>query len=829
LGALLLEPASRFGIMMYVAVIFWRDLRYALRTLRASSGYTLMCIGVLALGIGANAAIFSVIDSVILSALPYPDPSSLVFIWERFPGLPAPVGERMKVARKNYLEWKRQGAVFAAMEAFRGMRLEETGGDRPQRIRAAFASAGLFPMLGAQARLGRLFTAGEDRPGADAVAVLSATYFERRFHGDPNALGRTLSLGGVAYRVIGVLPPKFHVPSTYEGQDQVSADVWMPLTRLWDKLEDDRERALNVAARLKPGTTLAAARAEMAGIATRLQKSEGEFDEGWQTAVFPFSVEDSNPGVHRALYVLMGAVVFLLLIACANLANLQMARMALRSREMAVRLALGATRAQLAAQVATEAMVLSLAGAALGLLLARWAVSLMVALKPEDIQRPELISVSLPVFAFAGAATVLTTLLFGLIPSLGDSRADLGATLKSGGWGASAVRVRSRQFLIAVEVALALMLVTGAGLMIRSFREIVATGVGFDTSRITSADIDLPAKSYADGPSQSRFFRSLIERAQSIPGVSGAAVTDTLPLHSVSFHNFSIAGRPEPALDALPIADQSNVSPGYFNAIGLRLETGRWFTDRDLEAAHTGHAVVAVNRAFVRKFFPNENPLGKILRDNSNQSSEIVAVVSDYRALGVEEGNRPTMFHVNLQMPRATLLVRGGAPPQTLAGALRNAVWSLDRSLPAVEASPMESYVDELLSQRRFNTLLLEIFAGLALALGMIGIYGVLSNLVASRVREIGIRMAIGASPAAIGKLMLRQCLLPVAVGLSVGLAGSLALGRFLEALLFQVHARDPLTLALASCTILVISPLAIWLPLRRATRVDCTVALRAE
>jgi predicted permease len=812
-----------------MVVNLWRDLRYALRTLGASPGYTLMCIGVLALGIGANAAMFSVLDGVILSALPYPDPSSLVFVWERFPGLPAPIGERMEVARKNYVEWQRQATVFATMEAYRGMNLEETGGDHPQHIRAGFASAGLFPMLGTQARTGRLFTAGEEKPGTDGVAVLSATYFEQRFHGDPSALGRMLSLGGAAYRIVGVLPPKFHVPSTYEGEDQVSADVWLPLSRLWGGLEDEHERSLNVTARLKPGVTLAAARAEMAGIAKRLQDSEGEFDQGWQTAVFPFSVEDSNPKVHRALGVLMGAVAFLLLIACANLANLQMARVTLRSREMAVRLALGATRARLVVQLAMEAMLLSLTGAAAGLLLARWAVRLMVALKPEDIQRPELIAVSLPVFVFAAGAAVVTTILFGLIPSLGGTGADLGAALKSGGWGASAVRVRSRQFLIAVEVALALMLVTGAGLMIRSFREIVATGVGFDTTRMATTDIDLPAKSYANGASRSRFFRALIERAQSIPGVSGATLTDTLPLHSLTFHNFSIAGRPEPPIDALPIADQSNVSPNYFKTLGLRLEMGRWFSDRDLDAAPGGRAVVAVNRAFVGKFFPNENPLGKILMEDKQTASEIVAVVSDYRALGAEEGNRPTVFHISLQMPRATLVVRGGGAPLALADGLRNAIWSLDRNLPAAEVRPMTYYVDEWLSQRRFNTLLLEIFAGLALALGMMGIYGVLSNLVASRVREIGIRMAIGASPAAIGKLMLRQCAVPVALGLAAGLAGSLVLGRFLETLLFQVHSGDPLTLALASCAVLAISPFAIWLPLRRATRVDCTVALRAE
>lgn len=669
-----------------------------------------MCICVLALGIGANAAIFSVLNSVILNALPYPDPSQLVFVWERFPGLPAPIGDRMQVARKNYLEWKRQNTVFAAIEAYRGMRLEETGGDHPTRIKSGFASAGLFSMLGAQARMGRLFTSAEESAGADRVAVLSDTYFGQRFHRDPNALGRALSLGGIAYTIIGVLPPKFHVPSTYEGGDQVTADVWLPLSRLWNKPEDDRERELNVPARLKPGVTLAQARAEMAGIAKRLEKSEGEFDEGWQTAIFPFSVEDGNPTVHRALSVLMGAVGFLPLIACANLANLTLARASLRSREIAVRLALGATRAHIISQLASEALVLSMAGAALGLLLARWAIRLMLALKPEDIQRPELIAVDLGVFAFAACAALLTTILFGLLPSLGASRADLSIMLKSGGWGTSAVRVRSRQFLIAVEVALALMLVTGAGLMIRSFREVIALGVGFDTARLTCADIDLPATSYPDGPSQSRFFRSLIDRAKLIPGVAAAPVTDAPPLHSLSFYNFYIAGRPDPPLDALPIADQSDVSPDYFRAIGLRLEAGRWFTGHDLDASEGGRPVVAVNRAFVRKFFQSENPLGKTLLDGDKKTnSEIIAVVSDYRAMGAENGNRPTIFHLTLQIPKATLMVR--ARGSLSAAALRDAIWSQDRGLPAAEVLPVEHYVDESLSQRRFNTLLLEIFA----------------------------------------------------------------------------------------------------------------------
>lgn len=810
---------------------FLRNLRHAWRTLSGSPAYTLLCVAILALGIGANAAIFSVLNGVIFSALPYPNPGQLVFLWERFPGLPAPVGDRMQVAHQNLIEWKRQATVFASIEAYRGMRLNENGGDAPGSIDTGFASPGLFPMLGAQARLGRLFAAGEGNPGADRVAVLSDDYFEQRFHRNAGLLGRSINLGGVAYTIVGVLPPRFHVPSTYEGSDQVNADVWVPLSRLWNGLQKEQERNLNVVARLKPGVTLAQARAEMEGIAGRLRGSHPELDEGWHTAVFPFSVEDSNPAVHRALYVLMGAVGFLLLIACANLANLTLARAAQRSREIAVRLALGATRIRIVAQLATESLVVSLARGAVGLLLARWAVRLMLSLKPEDIQRPGLIEVNLPVFAFALAAAVLTTLLFGAVPAFLASRTDLATALRSGGRGLTAARLRSRQALIGVEVALALMLLSGAALMLRSFREVLATGIGFDTTRLTTADIDLPARSYPDAASRSRFFRALLDRVQTVPGIAAAALTDTLPLHSVSFSNFYISGRPEPPMDALPIADQSYVSPSYFHTVALRLEAGRWVTDRDLAAGQSGgHRVVAVNRAFVAKFFPQENPLGKVLLDgDKKENSEIVAVVADYRAMGAEAGNRPTIFHLSVDRPHATLVVRAGGTSQAVAQSLREAVWAIDRGLPAVESRPMSYYVDQWLSQRRFNTLLLEIFAGLALVLGMMGIYGVLASLVASRVREIGIRMAIGAAPAAIGKMVLAQSMAPVVAGLAVGLAGSLALGRFLSSLLYHVQPGDAAALALAVGTVLAIAPAAIYVPLRRAMRVDCTVALRED
>lgn len=809
-----------------------RDFRYALKTLSQNPGYTFMCIAVLALGIGSNAAIFSVVSSVVLQALPYPDSARLVFVWERFPNMPPPIGERMEVALVNYVEWKRQNKVFEEMGAFRGMDLEETGMDHPRRIKVGFASAGLLPMLGVQPRLGRLFTPEEEHKGSDSVVVLTDSYFDKRFRRDPAALGKSLALGKSSYTIIGILPPKFHLPSTYEGSDQLNAEVWVPLSRLWNTAEDETRRMLKVAARLKPGVSLAQARTEMEGLAGRLAEANPDVNKGFHASVFPFVTEDTEPKVHRALYVLMAAVGFLLLIACANLANLTLARATLRSREIAVRLALGATRTRIVAQLVTESLVVSLAGAGAGLLLAQWCVQLMLKLKPEGIQRPELVAVDLSVFAFAAIASILTTILFGLAPSVLASRADLNVTLKNGGgWGASSSGLRSRQALIALEVALALVLVAGAGLMIRSFQELVATGIGFNTDTLTLADVELPAGKYPDGPSQSRFFRSLMDRVRPIPGVQAVTVLDNLPLHRVSFSNFYIEGRPDPPISALPMADTANVSPSYFGAIRLPLETGRLFSAEDLTFSETGGNTVAiVNRAFVRRFFPNENPLGRrLLSPDRKQASEIVGVIADYRAMGVENGTRPTIFRPSLQLPQATLLVRAGIPSESLSGALRNAIWSVDSTLPAPEVLPMQHYVDGWLSQRKFNTLLLGIFAGLALFLGLMGIYGVLANLVASRIREIGIRMAIGATPSEIGRLVLRQGMIPVLLGTFAGLAGSLVLGRFLESLLYQVHPRDPLTLASAAAVILLVSPLAIYIPLYRATRVDCTVALREE
>lgn len=809
----------------------FRDLRNAFRNLFRNPAYALTCIAVLALGIGANTAIFSVVDSVILTPLPYPDSSRLVFVWERFPNMPDPPGGRIQVARKNYLEWARQNRVFSEMAAFRDMPLDETGLDSPRRVSTGFASGSLFPLLGVRMRLGRSFRPDEERRDNDHVAVLTDGYFEQRFHRDPSALGKAIVLGGAAYTVIGVLPEKFHLPATWEGMDQRKPEVWVPLSRLWNSADDDSMRQLLVIARLKTGVSLNEARNEMAAIAQRLSQSDKKLDEGWTTAVFPFQVEDNSPTLHLALYMLLAAVGFLLLIACANLANLTFARATLRSREIAVRLALGATRTRIIAQLVSESFVVSSLGAAAGLLMAHWCIKLMLALEPPDIRRPELIGINVSVFAFAACASVLTTLLFGLAPSIAASHTELSAALKAGGWGVSAVRARGRQFLIVVEVALALILLTGAGLMIRSFRELTATGVGFQTAHLSTVDIALPEKRYTTDAARSQFFRALLDRVRTIPEVTGAAAIDNLPLHQVSDSNFYIAGRPEPPLNSLPIADVAHASPSYFGVIGLRLLAGRFFSDADLALTEKGQdAVVVVNQAFTRQFFPGENPLGRrLLSPDRKHASEIIGIVADYRPMGVENGVRPQIFWPNLQLGGATLIVRTRKEPAALARSIQGAIWSIDKDIPGDKVFAMEYYVDEWQAQRKFNTLLMGIFAALALMLAMTGIYGVLSNLVASRVREIGIRMAIGATPGVIGKLVMRQSMLPILIGIGIGLAGAFALSRFLEALLFHVRARDPLTLVLAAAAIVLISPAAIYVPLHRATSVDCTIALRED
>jgi putative ABC transport system permease protein len=820
------QAPSDVLLAYHTCVWLLRDFRYALRTLWQSRGFTLTSIGVLALGIGANTSIFSVFYAVILRPLPYPDPSRLVFVWQRFPSMPAPFAERMFVAPRNYLEWQRQNSVFQEMGAYRSTSFDETSGDAGGKVATYFVSTSVFHLLGMQPRLGRLFRVEEARPGGQHVAILMDGYFDRRFHRDPKALGKSVTLDGTAYTIIGVLPAGFYMPRTF--YDDSQPDAIVPLPDLALKPADQLQ--VTVMAQLRQGVSLTQARTEMAGIAERLNKADREYYELGGTSVFPFSVENTEPNLQHALYMLLAAAGFLLLIACANLANLTLARATMRQRDIIVRVALGAPRRRILGQLLSESLLVGIVGAGCGVMLAHGSIGIIRAIKPPDIQRPELIAINLPVLGFAAAAAVLTAVLFGLWPALLIPGGDLVSRLKTGGWGFSAARLRGRQFLIVCEVALALMLLTGAGLMIRSLRQIAAVGIGFDTAHLSSLDINLPEKRYPGAATRAGLIRRLIARVQTLPGVAEAAVTSALPLHTVGIQNFHIPGRPEPTRDASPVTDVATVSPGFFHAIGLRLEAGRWLTDADINPDGTRKNVAVVNQAFAHKYFPGENPLGKrLLTGDEKENFAIVGVVADYRPMGAENGVRPEIFRPSMEFTGATLVVRSRGPTQSVARSLLESTKSIAADLPADKVKTLDEAAEYWTSQRRFNTMLLGIFAGLALVLALLGIYGVLSNLVASRAREIGIRMAIGATPGAIGRLVLRQSMVPVSIGLLIGLAGCAALSRFIESLLFQVRAQDPLTLGLAVAAILLTSPAALYLPLRRATSVDCTVALRDE
>jgi putative ABC transport system permease protein len=731
-------------------------LRHALRGLAKTPSYALTSVPILALAIGANTAIFSILSSVVLKPLPYPEPSRLVFLRERFPTASDPLFAHMQAAHRNYIEWKRRGTAFESMAAFHQSALNEIVNGETRSVAVGFGAADLFPLLGAHARLGRLFAPPEERAGHDLAAVISDEYFERRFHRAPSALGASITLGGSVYTVVGVLPPRFHLPSTDQGEEQLKPDVWVPLSRLFKTPGDETERQLLVVARLKPGVSQAQARTEMNVIALNLGKSDPEFDEGWSVGISSFEAEDTSPTLHRALYVLQAAVLFLLLIACANLANLTLVRASLRSREMAIRLALGAGRARIAAHHLTESLLISGAGAILGLASAHWSIRLMLALKPPDIQRPELIGMDGTVLAFACAMAILTAVLFGLVPAMAASRSDIqGALRAGGGWGASAGRKRASQVLIAAEVALAVVLLTGASLMIRSFQNLVAAGIGFETAHLAVADVDLPDKRYPDGASQSRFFKALLDGVRNLPGVSAATVVDNLPLHRVVAYNFYIAGRPDPPLNALPVTDWANGSPNYLTLLRLPLLIGRPFTDADLETTERalenpkgGEGVCIVNRAFTLEYFKDEDPIGKrLLEPDKKHGCQIVGVVADYRPMGAENGSRAQVFRPNLRKSGASLVVRATTATEAVASGIRGVAYGLDRELAIDQVLPLEHWVDEWESQRRFNTLLLSVFAGLALVLALAGIYSVLSNVAASRIREIGIRVAIGARP----------------------------------------------------------------------------------
>lgn len=813
----------------------WQDIRYASRMLWKNPGFTFVAVLALALGIGANTAIFSVVNGVLLRPLPYEDSQQLVAIYGANAGAAA---ERMPLSFPDFTDYKNQARTLEHLAAYASSGTSlMSGGDEPERIMGASVSAELFPMLGAKPEFGRVFTTEEDQPGSAPVIVLSHGLWQRRFNSDQGIIGREIALGSRSATVLGVMPADFKFPI-----EQDRHDFWMPYTP--DIAGDGSTyltgrdtRFLTAIARLKPNVTLEQAQAEMSTVAGRLEAQYPASNTGRGVRLVSLH-EDIVGDVKPALLLLLGAVGLVLLIACANVANLLLARSSARVKEMAIRTALGASRARVIRQLLTESLLLSCAGGILGLLLAMWGVDLIVAASPADLPRLTEIGLDAGVLAFAFGVSILTGLVFGLAPALAASKLSLNESLKEGGrssmQGARGNRVRS--VLVVSEVALSLVLLIGAGLLVKSFYRLLQTDLGYDTARILALNVPLSKAKYPDADSRARFFQEALERIKALPGVEAVGATNLLPLGGRdTFNTFNIEGRPR-ALPGAELAARSQViSPDYFRAMSTDVRNGRAFTERD---AKNAPPVIVVNESFARQHFAaGEDPLGKRILTDADELEklpprEIVGIVRDVRQAGFDAKVAPAFYIPYLQSPvrEMDIVVRSTLPDaSTLTPAVRGAIKEVNSNQIIWEARTMRDLLARSVAPRQFNMLLLAIFAIIALTLAAIGIYGVMSYTVTQRTHEIGVRLALGAQHADVFKLVVGRGMTLALIGIGLGLLTALIMTRLMTGLLYGVSANDPAVFVGIAALLAVVAFLACYIPARRAMKVDPLIALRYE
>ena len=788
-----------------------QDVRYAIRMLFKKPGFTTVVLITLALGIGANTAIFSVVNGVLIQPLPFKEPDRLVAVLEANPKISnEPVGASFP----NFTDWEEQNQVFEHMAAFRVQYLTLIGEDEPLRVTGQCVSSAFFPMLGAEPVLGRTLLPKEENTGQRKVVVLSHGFWQRHFGGDPAVLDRTLTLDGSQFTVIGVMPPGFRFLK--------DADVWTPLDVPAPLQQMRGARFLQVIARLKPGISLEQARAGMGTLAGQLENQYSQSNSGWGVSLT--ALRDKVVGdVSLGLLVLLAAVGFVLLIACANVANLLLTRGATRQKEIAIRVALGAGRRRLIQQLLTESTLLGLLGGGLGLLLALWGIDALRALSPSNLPRIEEIRIDGRVLGFTLIVSLFTGLLFGLAPTRQATRIDLQETLKEGGSSMSSRRFL-RGLLVISEIALSLILLVGAGLLGRSFLRLLSVDPGFRTENLLTMEISLPQYKYRQDHQRTEFFQQLLERAESLPGVRSVALTTVLPLSgSESKNSFGIEGRENAVANW---ASLRLISPDYFRTMAIPLRNGRTFDARD---AKDPPDAVIINEILARRFWPDEDPVGKrILFGDSGPT--IVGVVGNIKHAGLEAEYEPEMYvPFPEQSSQLVLVARADSAAIALAGPLRALVHSIDKDQPVENFSTMEEVVSRSVAQPRFLAILLGAFATLALALAGVGVYGVISVSVAQRTREMGIRMALGAQPRDILRLVLGEGMALAVIGVTAGLLGSFAVTRLISSLLYQVSAVDPITFIVISLLLTAVALAASFIPARRATRVDPMVALRYE
>ncbi len=814
----------------------WQDVRYGARMLLKNPGVSAIAVITLALGIGANTAIFSVVNAVMLNPLPYKDPDRLVSLWEN-----VPTHGRWRAAPANFLDWKKQNTVFEEMAAFGASSMTLTGDGEPEQLLGTRASAGYFAVVGVEPVVGRAFLPEEHEPGKGQVVMLGHAFWQRRYGGDKNVTNRNITLDGASYTVVGVMAPGIYpVWPTTSGRisfDEQQQQFWVPMSFSAQWASARSSHVLGVVARLKPGVTIEQATTEMNTIGARLAQ-EHAANKGEGIIVNQFMNEVVG-NVKPALFTLLVAVGLVLLIACANIAGLLLAQHAARSKEIAIRAALGAGRVRLVRQFFLEGLLLSLLGTSAGLGLAAFGMHLLLKFIPQDIPRLDQVRLDWSVLGFTLLLSLVTCLVFGLIPAWHASKPDLHTTLEQSGRtsGPGASRLRFRQLLVVFQVSMAVMLVIGAGLLIKSFWLLQRVDPGFQPARVLSLGLTLPSSKYAQPNQINNFYNQLLERISNLPGVQAATIAYDHPLQSNWVDSFDIEGRVAQPESRSLSANFIPVGPDYFGTVGAQLFIGRQFTRQD-DQDHPGVAIV--NESFVRQYFPNENPLGRRIRPGppgriwNNQrltSFEIVGVVRDVKSAGLEASSEPAYYLPASQAPLQdmTILVRTVTEPTAMVPALRQVVWSIDPNQPIASVSTMEKIVADSIAQPRLNMLLMGLFGGLALVLAAVGIYGLLSYAVTQRTQEMGIRMALGAQVSDVLKLVLKQGMLLALAGEVIGLVGAFALTRLIRGLLFGVTPTDASTFIAVVGVLTTIALLACYFPARRATRVDPLVALRYE
>src|SRR5258705_1291827 len=808
----------------------WQDLRYGARMLLKQPGFTSVAVIALALGIGANTAMFSVINAVLLRPLPYHEPDRLVTIWEESP-------ERgmyeMPVSFANLRDWVDQTQTLEQISAYTFTNLNLSGVGEPARLGAVRSSANLFSLVGAAPLLGRAFLPEEDKEGANRVVILGHSLWQSRFGSDLAIVGRSLTLNNQSYTVVGVMSSSFQFPVGFGYLGKVlndPLDLYVPLAATSSELGRGT-RSFFAMGRLKPGVTFEQARAEMTTIEGRLEQQYPDGDTGIGIKLVP-TQEQTVKEIRPALLVLLGAVAFLLLIACANIANLMLGRGASRQKEIAIRAALGASRLRVVRLLLSESVMLSLAGGCLGLLLAVWGTHALIALAPDNIPRLNEVGVDARVFGFTLAVSLLTGIVFGMVPALHAAKPDLNEALKEGLRGSmgSAAGKRTRSILVVVEVALSLMLLIGAGLMIKSFLRLRQMNLGFNPDHVLAVNLSLSGSRYPEDRQQVAFFKEALERLQSLPGIQSAGATTGLPLTlNLSGSDFRIEGHPDPETGKEMIINTRSVSPGYFRTLGIRLIKGRDFSDQDKSDAP---AAAIINDELARIYFPGEDPIGKRISFDDKQSwMSIVGRIADVKQLGLDSSAKPEVYFPYLQVaaPEMSLVIRTSSNPLSLAAALKSQIQMIDKDLPIDDAKTMQQLLAESSSGRRFNMLLLTVFAAVALVLAIVGIYGVMSYTVARRTHEIGIRVAVGAQPLDVFRMVIGQGMKLAIIGVACGLVGAFGLTRLMTTMLFGVEPTDPATFVSIAVLLTGVTLVACYIPARRATKVDPLVALRYE